>query len=108
MKKNILFAVAVLVVAGVLALWGAQRGAGAQAVVSVADGQTQRIPLSQDGLYSIEGAPFPVTLEVKEGAIRFVDSQCPDHICENFGWLSKEYDQAICAPAGVVVSIEEG
>lgn len=107
MKKNILFALAVLALAGALALWGAGRGAGAQAVVSVAGGQTQRIPLSRDGVYSLEGTPFPVTLEVRDGAIRFVNSQCPDHICEQFGWLSKEHDQAVCAPAGVVVSVEE-
>ena len=73
----------------------------------MAGAETQRIPLSRDGTYSIEGAPFSVTLEVRDGAIRFVDSQCPDHICENFGWLSKEHDQAVCAPAGVVVSVEE-
>lgn len=107
MKKNILFALVILAAAGALALWGAGRGAGAQAVVSVAGAETQRIPLSRDGTYSIEGAPFPVTLEVRDGAIRFVDSQCPDHICEDFGWLSKEHDQAVCAPAGVVVSVEE-
>ena len=107
MKKNILFALAILAAAGLLALWGMGRGAGAQAVVSVAQGETRRISLAQDGVYQIEGAPFPVTLEVKDGAIRFVDSQCPDHICENYGWLSREHDQAICAPGGVVVTIEE-
>ena len=107
MKKNILFALAILAAAGLLALWGMGRGAGAQAVVSVAQGETRRISLAQDGVYQIEGAPFSVTLEVKDGAIRFVDSQCPDHICENYGWLSKEHDQAVCAPGGVVVTIEE-
>lgn len=107
MKKNILFALAVLAAAGLLALWGMGRGAGAQAVVSVAGGETRRLSLEKDGVYSIEGAPFPVTLEVKDGAVRFVDSQCPDHLCEEFGWLSREHDQAICAPGGVVVTIEE-
>ena len=46
-------------------------------------------------------------LEVKEGKIRFINSVCPDHVCEGFGWLSKEEDKAVCAPARVVVSIEE-
>ena len=45
------------------------------------------------------------SLEVKDGAIRFVDSQCPDHICEGFGFISQEGDYAVCMPAGVAVTI---
>ncbi|MEG1367339.1 MAG: NusG domain II-containing protein [Oscillospiraceae bacterium] len=39
--------------------------------------------------------------------MRFINSVCPDHVCEGFGWLSQEEDHAVCAPARVVVSIEE-
>ena len=49
-----------------------------------------------------------MTLEVSEGRIRLINSRCPDHICEGYGWLSKEHDQAVCMPAGVVVSVEKG
>ena len=107
MRKNLLFAAAVLALALLAALWAAGRGAGARAVVSVAGADSFTLPLDRDGLYSVEDAPFPVTLEVRDGAVRFVDSQCPDHICESYGWLRKEHDQAICAPAGVVVTVEE-
>ncbi len=80
MKKNILFALAVILLAGVIAV--------------------TRV------MTRTEGAP--VTLEVSEGRIRFINSRCPDHICEGYGWLSKEHDQAVCMPAGVVVSVEKG
>ena len=76
--------------------------------MDIAGGGTVRLALSQDGTYPIEGAALPVTLEVKDGAVRFVNSVCPDHICEGYGWLSKEHDQAVCMPAGVVVSVEKG
>lgn len=47
-------------------------------------------------------------LEVKDGAVRFVDSVCPDHICENTGWLRLEGEAAVCAPAGVAVTVQQG
>ena len=40
-----------------------------------------------------------------DGAARFVDSPCPDHICEGFGWLSNEDQTATCLPARAVLTI---
>lgn len=68
--------------------------------MDIAGGGTVRLALSQDGTYPIEGAALPVTLEVKDGAVRFVNSVCPDHICENTGWLRLEGEAAVCAPGG--------
>ena len=93
MKKNILFALAVILLAGVIA---------------VTRGMTRTEGLDKDGTYEISEGKLPVTLEVSEGRIRFINSRCPDHICEGYGWLSKEHDQAVCMPAGVVVSVEKG
>ena len=81
-------------------------GENAVAVVSGPEIETQRISLREDGVYHIEAA-LPVTLRVEKGRIRFEDSKCPDHICEKVGWIEKEPQQAVCMPAGVVVSIEE-
>lgn len=87
------------------------RPAGALAVITVAaqdgDALVQQVRLGRDQIIDVEGAPFPVTLEVKDGGIRFVHSQCPDHRCEDFGWLRREGDWALCAPAGVMVRITE-
>ena len=44
-------------------------------------------------------------LQIKDGAARFVDSPCPDHICEGFGWLSNEDQTATCLPARAVLTI---
>lgn len=52
---------------------------------------------------------IPVAFEVKNGAIRFVDVQCPDHICESMGFISLEsYLPAICMPNGVTLSVCTG
>ena len=104
---NSVFIIIIIVFAAAIVVIGYFRPQGAVAQVSVADGESQRIALNKDGVYAIEGGALPVELEVKEGKIRFINSVCPDHVCEGFGWLSKEEDKAVCAPARVVVSIEE-
>ena len=48
---------------------------------------------------------YTVHIEVKDGAARFVDSPCPDHICEGYGWLSAEDQSATCLPARAVLTI---
>lgn len=109
MKKNILFALAVILLAGMIAvIGGITREEGSTARVEITDAETITLPLDKDGIYEISKGKLPVTLEVSDGRVRFVNSRCPDHICEGYGWLSKEHDQAVCMPAGVVVSVEKG
>ena len=47
----------------------------------------------------------PVTLEIKDGSICFYESQCPDHICENYGYISREGETAVCMPNRTVLTI---
>ncbi len=51
-------------------------------------------------------APKGSAWKKKSGAIAFLDSQCPDHVCEQFGWLDKDGAWAACVPAGVYVVVE--
>ncbi|MEG2037416.1 MAG: NusG domain II-containing protein, partial [Ruthenibacterium sp.] len=100
MKKNILFAVCIVLAAallGVLLYPGRKQGAVAR--VSIADGDSFSLALSADGIYRYAtdtGARLPFALEIADGRIRFLDSKCPDHVCEGFGWLSREHEEAIC------------
>lgn len=79
---------------------------GTVAVVTVVDGETQEVDLSKDQTLHID-AKLPVTLEVSGGQIRFINSVCPDHLCEGFGFISHEGEQATCMPAGVNVTVRE-
>ena len=56
-----------------------------------------------DYLYDV--GSYVVHLQVKDGTISFQDSQCPDHVCEQFGQLSEEGAWAACVPAGVYVQL---
>ena len=77
------------------------------AVVDFGDGITETIPLDEDHDYLYDVGDYIVHLQVKDGAIAFLDSQCPDHVCEQFGWLDKDGAWAACVPAGVYVVVQE-
>lgn len=107
-KLNLIFAAGVLAVAaGLLAL----RGARPQGMVAVltygADSRTMEIPLQQDGRYDVDTGLYVVHLQVEGGRIRFVDSPCPDHLCEGYGWLGQNGDWAACLPAKAAVLVQE-
>ncbi len=48
---------------------------------------------------------IPVILEIKDGAIRFRESVCPDHLCENYGYISKVTETAVCMPNRTVLTV---
>lgn len=47
----------------------------------------------------------PVILEIRDGAIRFRESVCPDHLCENYGYISRVTETAVCMPNRTVLTI---
>ena len=110
MKTNLIFAAVLL--AAALVLWlMTSAGGSAPADLAVltygADGRTMEIPLDRDERYDIDTGKYVIHLEVKDGAVRFVDSPCPDHICEGYGWLSKDGDWAACLPAMASLTVME-
>ena len=105
---NAAFAAAVLLAAG-LAWWALRRSSG-PALYARADfgmGAVEMLPLDTDYDYYYQVDGYIVHLQVRDGAVAFLDSQCPDHVCEDFGWLSRPGQWACCVPAGVFVTIEE-
>lgn len=109
-KKNALFALAVLALAAVIFIavrvLHPNKGTGLQAVVDFGSGASETLSLDKDYDYLYDVGDYVVHLQVKDGAIAFQDSQCPDHVCEQFGWLDKDGAWAACVPAGVYVVVE--
>ncbi len=105
-KKNLIFAVIVLLIAGA-AFFALRKKTETKlvALVDFGDGITETLPLSEDHDYLYDVGDYVVHIQVKDGAAAFLDSQCPDHVCEQFGWLSKEDAWAACVPAGVYLRI---
>lgn len=104
---NAAFAAAVLLAAG-LAWWALRRSSG-PALYARADfgmGAVEMLPLDTDYDYYYQVDGYIVHLQVRDGAVAFLDSQYPDHVCEAFGWLSEPGQWASCVPAGVMVTVE--
>lgn len=51
------------------------------------------------------GFDIPVSFELQEQKIRFVEVDCPDKLCEGFGFISLPAQTAVCMPNRVSVSI---
>lgn len=80
-------------------------GGGRVAVISV-NGETQReinLDAATDATFALDGVP--VSFEVKDHRIRFINVTCPDHLCENTGFISRAGESAICMPNKTAVVI---
>ena len=93
-KANLLFA-AVVLAAAVLLVFLLRPRSKTEPLAAVVD--------FGDGITDV--GSYVVHLQVKDGTISFQDSQCPDHVCEQFGQLSEEGAWAACVPAGVYVQL---
>lgn len=63
---------------------------------------------TEDQVFSIqEETGREITFEIKEKAIRFLSSNCPDQICVRTGFLRGDSDLplAACLPNGVILTI---
>ena len=106
---NLLFAVVILAAAAAL-FWlqdaGKDTALALKAQLVYGDENTvMDLPLDVDKVYDVDTGYLTVHIEVKDGAARFVDSPCPDHICESYGWLTLEDQTATCLPARAVLAI---
>lgn len=46
-----------------------------------------------------------MVMEINEGRIRVIDSDCPNKICVNAGWASTPAQTIVCAPNKVLIEI---
>lgn len=104
---DIFIIAAICVIAVLLLIFNTAENKNPVAVITV-DGEVyQRIDLAtaKNQIITLHTSPV-VTLEIKDSAIAFVNSRCPDGTCEKSGYLENAGDTAACVPAGTVVSIE--
>lgn len=109
-KQNLIFLAVALAVIGGLLFWRyaarQKSGTGAEAVLQYGDpAQEMRIPLNEDAIYDIDTGTYTIHLQVQDGGIAFIDSPCPDHLCEGFGTLRNVGDWAACLPARASLTI---
>ncbi len=96
----ILFVLLLLVAAGGIILMSGS-GEGQTAVIRQ-DGQiVMELPLNVDRTVQVSGT----VIEVKDGAIRFKESDCLNQICVHAGWLNSPGATAACLPNRVSITV---
>ena len=108
-KKELLFVAVILAAAALIFAFTHQKGQGSMALLQYGDAaETQYIDLTRNAVYDIDTGRYTIHLQVQDGGIRFIDSPCPDHLCENFGTLHEVGDWAACMPAKASVTVVDG
>lgn len=75
-----------------------------QAEILVDGKVVKTISLDEDKVFSLP-EKSNILFEIKDGAIRFSQSDCPDKICVNTGFINKAMQTAVCLPNGISVRI---
>ena len=86
-------------VVGIVLMSGA--GSAGYAVIRVDGEEYQRLDLSIDQTIDIDG----VHIEVKDGAVAFIESDCPTHACIKTGWLRVPGATAACLPNRISITV---
>ena len=109
MKKNDIILIGVLLTISLvcIAYMYILRNRGKVAVLTYGDKKEARLSLNKDGIYDYESNGYTIHIEVKNHAAAFVQSPCPDHLCEHYGYLKDEGATAVCLPARAALTIRE-
>lgn len=104
--------IAAVCVAAALLLFGLLNSggeAGKQVVVETPGQPAMTYLLDQPRTLTVTGRDgLSLTIEIADGCVRVTGSDCPDHVCEHSGALSRGGQSAVCVPAGVTVRVIGG
>lgn len=83
-------------------------GSDLTAIVTQDGHEISRIRLSglAEPITITYGGTYPGIIMAEDGRIRFLESHCPDHVCELTGWLTRAGSTAACLPARVLIRLE--
>ncbi len=65
-----------------------------------------KYPLDEDKMFCVDGADGSLEIEIKDERVRVRSAPCRNQICVKTGWISKPYEQIVCAPNHVLVLIK--
>jgi len=106
MKKRadiILIASILAVAVVVFAVVKLTQNQGSVAVIAVDGVEIQKINLSKDGIYELNGGTN--VLEVKDHRAHMVSADCPDKLCVNMGYIDSDGQAIICLPNRLTVVV---
>lgn len=81
-------------------------------VIKINNQLIEKIPINNDTetTYSFNFNNEVGTIEISNGSVRMEKMDrtiCPNQICSDTGWISKTYENIVCLPNRIIVTIEE-
>lgn len=81
-------------------------------VIKINNKLIEKIPINNDTetTYSFYFNNEVGTIEISNGTVRMKKMDrtiCPNQICSDTGWISKTYENIVCLPNRIIVTIEE-
>lgn len=64
----------------------------------------QTVDLNKDCVFSPQGFQN-IKFQIKNGSIAFIESDCPDKICVNTGFINSTGQNAVCLPNKMVLRL---
>ena len=106
-KKDWLFFVAVLLAVFLLTVMLFFRGKNKAVTCSLycGDQKLLTVDLTKNGTFSLPDYPG-IVFEVRDGAVRFLSSDCPDKICVHTGFIRTAGQYAVCLPYKLSLRID--
>lgn len=80
----------------------------ATALIYVQGKMFREVNLSQNGVFDLPTfkSNSGMTIEVKNGSIKVVRSDCPKHICSHFGAIHYPAQTIVCVPNKILIEIK--
>lgn len=78
-------------------------------VVSIENKVVKKVPIDKNETYDFKFGNNTGFIEVKDKAVRMLKmdkSICPESICSDTGWISKNHQNIVCLPNKIVVNFE--
>lgn len=102
--KDIVFFAVILLCVGLAVFSGKEKTRIAVIAVDGKTVKTVNLEETADCEFTLKEAP-EVTISIKSGEIAFVNSRCPDGLCEKSGYLKRAGDTAACLPYKTVITV---
>ena len=105
-----LVAAAVIVLAVIVAVgfYAPKDGNGPLTVVISAEGKTleQGTLLELSGTHVFTNRGYTLIVEIADGTVNVVDSDCPNHDCQHTPPISRAGESIVCLPAQIIIHLE--
>jgi|SRR5690554_2787774 len=114
MKRGDIVIIAIVIIlisVGVYMLFFQAKTPGAEIVIEVDGKEDYSYPLHQPGrdeLIEVQGVIGITKVQLGDGQVRVVESDCPDKVCVNMGWIDKPGTPIACLPNRVIVRVTGG